>query len=83
MEDVELSLRLGRLGRRIYLWGGAVVAGYKWEAGFAKRFFKVIYLLSVFFMRKIAKHMKTDDLYREYYNEEIRSQHTNHAADAS
>jgi cellulose synthase/poly-beta-1,6-N-acetylglucosamine synthase-like glycosyltransferase len=83
MEDVELSLRLGRIGRRVYLWGGAVVAGYKWEAGFAKRFLKVIYLLSVFFMRKMTRQMKTDDLYKKYYNEEIRSQHTSHAADAS
>lgn len=67
MEDVELSLRLGRLGRRVFLWGGAVVSNYKWDAGFAKQFFKVLFLCSVFFMRKICRVMKTEDLYNLYY----------------
>ena len=67
MEDVELSIRLGKFGRRVYLWGSAMVSNYKWQAGFSRRFYKVLYLLSVFFIRKIYKNMDTSDLYNIYY----------------
>ena len=33
MEDVELSLRLKRIGRPVYLPGGVVVSGRRWQAG--------------------------------------------------
>jgi glycosyltransferase involved in cell wall biosynthesis len=76
MEDVELSLRLGRFGKRVFLWGGAVVSNYKWQDGFVKRFYKVIYLLTVFFIRKLRGRMDTEDLYDIYYMRELRRQNS-------
>jgi GT2 family glycosyltransferase len=67
MEDVELSLRLGNRGTRIYLWGGALVSNYKWQGGFFKRFSGVISLLLIFFSRRVRGKSNMEDLYARYY----------------
>jgi glycosyltransferase involved in cell wall biosynthesis len=67
MEDVELSIRLGRYGRRVYIRGGATVSSNKWREGFAKRFCKILYLLAVFFVRRLNGNVDTRDLYNLYY----------------
>jgi len=67
MEDVELSIRLGKYGKRTFLWESAMVSNYKWKSGFFKRVNKVIYLLLSFFNQKIRGNLKTDKLYKSYY----------------
>ncbi len=71
MEDVEMSLRLGKYGKRTFLWGGADVANYKWQAGFFKRFSKVIYLMISFFSRKFTGKSDMNDLYCLYYEKKL------------
>ncbi|MFC1585567.1 glycosyltransferase [Fibrobacterota bacterium] len=67
MEDVELSLRLRNAGGHLYLWGTSIVSNYKWRKGFFRRFFMVIYLMTVFYLRKLLGKGGMEDLYKKYY----------------
>lgn len=77
MEDVELSLRMRQVGRTCYLWGGATVSGRKWCGNFPARFWQVIYLLTLFFARRLKGRLQAEDLYRIYYPEAVIPQTSN------
>ncbi|MBF0432751.1 MAG: glycosyltransferase [Fibrobacteria bacterium] len=67
MEDVEMSWRMGKYGKRSFLWGGAEVSNYKWKRGASKRFTIVLYLMVVYFFRKFTGKKNAGDLYKLYY----------------
>jgi hypothetical protein len=71
MEDVELSIRLLGVGKTVFLWGGVVVDNYKWNSDTFRRFFKVIYLLILFMLRRFRSSVETKDLYQMYYKDAV------------
>jgi len=72
MEDVETALGMKRYGKIAYLWSGLGVSPVKWQKGFFSRFFMVLGLLVVFFIRRRRKEYHTVDLYEKYYEKHYR-----------
>ncbi len=68
MEDVELSLRLSRLGRQTYLFGTTRISSRKWEVTGWRHPIKIIGLFSSYLWQRIW-HSPPDTLamYRRYY----------------
>jgi len=66
MEDVELSLRLKKVGRLVFLRTGIVVSGRRWQGnGFARRLLTV---LRLFFGYLIERRFgRIDPLMKHYY----------------
>jgi rSAM/selenodomain-associated transferase 2 len=73
MEDVELSLRLKRLGRPLFLDAGAVVSGRRWQEGsFLKNLRLVVGLVCRYLVgRRFGRHPDGANYYRKYYGKEI------------
>jgi hypothetical protein len=69
MEDVESSLRMTVMGQSVFLWGGATVANYKWDAGFGRRILLVLKLLFKYFTKKLKGSADMNDLYLSYYKQ--------------
>ncbi|MBW2492424.1 MAG: glycosyltransferase [Deltaproteobacteria bacterium] len=67
MEDVELSLRMHRLGRLVFLFGDALVSARRWRFDGFKRSVLVIRLLSAYLWQRMFKKPDTRTLYRRYY----------------
>ncbi len=70
MEDVELSLRLKRFGRPVYLPGGVVVSGRRWQAGGSARRIWLILTLFIRFLTERRLFGIADGgagYYRRYY----------------
>jgi rSAM/selenodomain-associated transferase 2 len=70
MEDVELSLRLKRLGRPVYQPGGVVVSGRRWQAGgAARRIWLILGLFGRFLLerRLFGIRDRAAGYYRRYY----------------
>ncbi len=69
MEDVELSLRLKRIGRAIYLKRGVTVSGRRWQRGSSGRnFFMVVGLFfSYLLKRRLGLNPDERGYYRKYY----------------
>lgn len=70
MEDVELSLRLKRLGRAVYLKRGVTVSGRRWNAGsFLGRLGMVVGLFFRYLLeRRLGADRGLDErCYRKYY----------------
>jgi hypothetical protein len=67
MEDVELGLRLHRLGRVCFLWGEARVSPRRWQRGAARRVLLVIGLMSEYLLRRLFGRPDTSEMYRRYY----------------
>jgi glycosyltransferase involved in cell wall biosynthesis len=67
MEDVELSLRLRRLGRRVYLFGGALASPRSWERGAGKRAVLVIGLVAEYLWKRLWGKPDALAMYRRYY----------------
>jgi rSAM/selenodomain-associated transferase 2 len=73
MEDVELSLRLKRIGRAIYLKRGVTVSGRRWQRGFSRRNFLMVVGLFFRYLLKRRLGLNPDERrdYRKYYGSNI------------
>ena len=73
MEDVELSLRLKRIGRAIYLKRGVIVSGRRWQRGSSGRNFLMVVGLFFRYLLKRRLGLNPDErgYYRKYYGSNI------------
>ena len=71
MEDVEVSLRLARQGRIIYLGKEWIVSACKWRRGFASRTWLVVRLVTAYQIARLRgpEHAAavSEKMYRAYY----------------
>ena len=67
MEDVELSLRMQRLGRTTFLFGDARISARRWTAGLSRRGGLVVRLTAAYFWRRLWGAPDTADMFRRYY----------------
>ncbi|MCP4664642.1 MAG: glycosyltransferase [bacterium] len=67
MEDVELSLRLLRLGRGSFLWGENMVSARRWRLGSLARTVLVLRLVAEYLLRRLVGRHDTVAMYRRYY----------------
>ncbi len=65
MEDVELSLRLKRLGRPVYLKRGVTVSGRRWQNGSFLENFRIV--VGLFFRYLIERRLGLIRDERGYY----------------
>ena len=68
MEDVELSLRLNRIGRVVLLDGGIQNSERQWKQQFFKRIALILKLVFIFHVNRLLRRNVTKQLYAEYYN---------------
>jgi hypothetical protein len=73
MEDVELSLRLKRIGRAVYLKRGVTVSGRRWQNGsFMRNFLMVVGLFFRYLLkRRLGLNPDERRYYRKYYGSNI------------
>ena len=73
MEDVELSLRLQRIGRAVYLKSGVTVSGRRWQHGsFMRNFLMVVGLFFRYLLkRRLGLNLDGRGYYRKYYGSNI------------
>lgn len=67
MEDVELSLRLRKMGRKVYLFGGAVASSRSWQNGAGRRAVLVIALVAEYLLKRLWGAPDVVAMYRRYY----------------
>lgn len=67
MEDVELSIRLHRLGKQTFLFGGAIVSTRRWEKAGAHNALWVIGHVCGYLIRRLWSAPDTAALYKKYY----------------
>jgi len=67
MEDVELSLRLNRLGRQTYLFGTASISPRRWEAAGFGRAVLIVRLVTRYLIARCVGRRDTNGMYRQYY----------------
>jgi len=67
MEDVELSLRLNRLGRQTYLFGAASISPRRWEASGFGRAALIVRLVVGYLLSRWVGRPETAAMYRRYY----------------
>lgn len=67
MEDVELSLRLNKLGRQAYLFGNALISARRWQALGFRNSISVIYRVASYLWQRIWRQPDTMAMYRNYY----------------
>jgi rSAM/selenodomain-associated transferase 2 len=69
MEDVELSLRLKRLGRPLFLKAGVVVSGRRWQDGaFMQNLQSVLGLFFRYLIeRRLGRTLDGERYFRKYY----------------
>ncbi|MFP4309874.1 MAG: glycosyltransferase [Desulfococcaceae bacterium] len=67
MEDVELSLRMQRLGRVTFLFGDARISARRWTAGLSRRGGLVVRLVATYFFRRLWGTPDTVGMFRRYY----------------
>ncbi|MFZ2631491.1 MAG: glycosyltransferase [Desulfosalsimonadaceae bacterium] len=68
MEDVELSIRLHRLGKQTFLFSGALVSTRRWEkAGFHNALWVIGHVCG-YLIRRLWSVPDTVALYQKYYN---------------
>lgn len=68
MEDVELSLRMGRLGGVTFRFGDARISPRRWRAGIGRRGGLVLRLVAAYFWRRLWGRPDTVAMFRRYYN---------------
>jgi glycosyltransferase involved in cell wall biosynthesis len=68
MEDVELSLRLNRIGRVVLLDGDIRNSERQWKQHFFKRIGLVLKLVFIFHVNRFLRRDVTKQLYAKYYN---------------
>jgi len=69
MEDVELSIRLHRLGRQVFLFEDAVVSSRRWQSAGRNNFFLIIRLFTSYLVKRLWKKPDTVSMYRRYYGD--------------
>jgi glycosyltransferase involved in cell wall biosynthesis len=67
MEDVEFSIRLHRLGRRVHLFGSTRVSTRRWEKSGFRNAPWVMMTVLTYLMRRLASEPDTAALYSQYY----------------
>ncbi|MCP5241844.1 MAG: glycosyltransferase [Burkholderiales bacterium] len=67
MEDVELSLRMQKIGRTVLLDSGICNSARQWQQGFIKRIWLIIKLVTVFRLNRMLRRDVTQKLYAIYY----------------
>ncbi len=67
MEDVELSLRLRRLGRPVFLWGECLVSARRWLSGPRFSSLLVIRIVAEYLLRRLGGSPDVVATYRRYY----------------
>lgn len=68
MEDIELSIRLNRLGKQVYLYGNAMVSARRWDQKGSKNAVLIIWLVIVYLVKRLRGTPDTSEFYRRYYN---------------
>lgn len=68
MEDVEISIRLHRLGRQIYLFGDALVSARRWDRIGFRNAPWVFRQVTAYLVRRLWSQPDTAKLYRKYYH---------------
>ena len=72
MEDVELSLRLKRMGRPVYLRRGVTVSSRRWQEGsFLKNIGLVVGLFLRYLLERRLGQVKDGSYYQKYYGTKI------------
>lgn len=67
MEDVELSLRLKRIGKLVYHFGVCRVSARKWQRAGLGRAWMVVGLLIRYLRQRLRGTPDTASMYRQYY----------------
>lgn len=67
MEDVEMSLRLRRLGRQTFTFGRAVVSARHWQSGSRTRAMLIIRLVGRYLWQRLLGNTDTRQMYERYY----------------
>jgi glycosyltransferase involved in cell wall biosynthesis len=68
MEDVELSVRLNRLGKQVYLYGNAMVSARRWQKKGSKNAVLIIRLLVMYLIQRLRSNPKAAvEMYKAYY----------------
>ena len=67
MEDVEMSLRLQRLGRVVHLFGNGRISGRRWRSGAAGRTLLVLRLFFTYLAVRPFARPDAAAMYRRYY----------------
>ncbi|WP_124330837.1 glycosyltransferase [Desulfonema ishimotonii] len=67
MEDIELSLRLRRMGRTVFLFGDATISARCWQTGVFRRTLLIISLFSGYLWKRMRGKTDTPEMYRRYY----------------
>ncbi len=67
MEDVELGLRLRKLGRQTYLFGSAEISARRWQANASRRTALILSLFTCYLWRRLWGKPNTSAMYRRYY----------------
>jgi hypothetical protein len=67
MEDVELSLRLHRLGRVLFLWQQTLVSARRWHSGSRWKTILVNWLVAEYLLRRLWGAPDTVAMYHRYY----------------
>lgn len=67
MEDVELGLRLGRLGRTVHLFGGASLSPRRWQRRRLGRTVQVLWLVFLYLVTRRRTARDPAGLYHRYY----------------
>ncbi len=67
MEDVELSIRLNRLGKQVYLCGNVMVSARRWQKKGSKNAVLIIRLLVIYLFKRIWGGPDSVEMYKAYY----------------
>ena len=70
MEDLELAIRLKRLGATTHLFGDGIVSSRDWKTGGLKRMAMVMRLLATYCWQRIWSEPDVLAMYRRYYGPE-------------
>lgn len=68
MEDIELSIRLNRLGKQVYLYGNAMASARRWDKKGSKNAVLIIWLVILYLVKRLRGTPDTSEFYRLYYN---------------
>jgi hypothetical protein len=79
MEDVELSLRLHRLGRVLFLWQQALVSVRRWQSGSRWKTLQVNSLVAEYLLRRLSGSADTTAMYHRYYESSPRPENNHHS----
>jgi len=67
MEDVELDLRLRKLGRQTYLFGSAQISARRWQGNAFRRTRLILSLFLSYLWQRLWGKPNTSAMYRRYY----------------